>query len=48
MPGDEIAVGVLRIAGADVPERVDDALVGENAVGDGELVAQFGELIGHG
>jgi hypothetical protein len=36
------------VAGADVPEGIDDAFVGENAVGDSELVAQVGEWIGHG
>jgi hypothetical protein len=36
------------MAGADVSERIDDAFVGEDAVGDGELVTQFGELIRHG
>jgi hypothetical protein len=36
------------MARADVPERIDDAFVGENAIGDGELVTQVGELIRHG
>ena len=48
MPRDEVAVRILRVARADVPERIDDALIGEDAVGDGELVTQFGELIRHG
>ena len=39
MPRNEIAIGVLRIADADVAERVDNAFVGENAIGDGELIA---------
>jgi hypothetical protein len=48
VPRDEIAVRILRVADADVSERVDDAFVGENAVGDGELVAQLGEWVRHG
>src|SRR5262249_34983659 len=48
MPRDEIAVRILRIADADVSERIDNAFVGENAVGNGQFVAQFGEGVGHG
>jgi hypothetical protein len=48
MPRNEVAMRVLRVARADVSERIDDALVGEDAVGDGDLVTQFGELIRHG
>jgi hypothetical protein len=31
-----------------VAERVDNAFVGENAVGDREFMAQFGKSVGHG
>ena len=48
VPRDEIAVRILGIADADVSERVDNAFIGENAVGDGQFVAQFGESVGHG
>src|SRR5262245_17834033 len=47
MPRNEIAIGILRISDADVAERVDDALIGENAVGDGEFMAQFGRSVRH-
>jgi hypothetical protein len=36
------------MAHADMPEGVEHALMAENAVGDGKLVACFGEWIGHG
>ena len=48
MPGDEVAVRIARVARADMPEGVDDAFVGEDAVGARQLDAQFGEWIGHG
>jgi hypothetical protein len=31
-----------------MPEGVEHALMAENAIGDGELVARFGEYVGHG
>src|SRR5262249_22223523 len=48
MPRNKIATWIVGIAHADVPKRIDDAFVGEDAVGNGELVAQFGECVGHG
>src|SRR6516225_823892 len=38
--GNEIAAGVLRVARTDVPECIDDAFVGKDAIGDGKLVPQ--------
>ena len=38
----EIAVGVIGMAHADVAEGVDDAFVGDNAVGERKLGADFG------
>ena len=48
MPGNEVAVRIARVARADMPEGVDDALVGEDAVGARQLDAQLGKGIGHG
>src|SRR5207253_9992752 len=48
MPRNEIPVGIFRVSYADVPKRIDDAFVGENAVGDGEFMAQSGECVGNG
>jgi len=36
------------MAHADMPEGVEHALMAENAVGDGELIARIGESVGHG
>src|SRR5262249_9036866 len=36
------------MANAHVPECVNHALMGQNAVGNGKLVAQVGEFVGHG
>jgi hypothetical protein len=47
VPRNEIAARILRVAGTDMPECIDDAFVGKNAVGDGELVAQGGEWVRH-
>src|SRR5580704_8507319 len=42
----QIAPGLIRMAPADMPERVDHALMGEDAIGHGKLVAQ--EYVRHG
>src|SRR5262249_15001735 len=47
-PRQEIATGIAGMADADMAERIDHALVAEDAVGDGKLVAQFGKCVGHG
>jgi hypothetical protein len=39
---------MLGMAHADVTEGVDDALVGNDVIGECELRASFGEAIGHG
>ncbi len=43
MPGDEIALRIVGMAHADMPEGVDDALIGEDAVGARQFDAQLGE-----
>src|SRR5687767_12040005 len=37
----------LRIANGDVAERIDDALIGQDAVGDGELARELTQLVRH-
>jgi len=43
----QIPVGVARHAHADMAEGVDHTLVGDDAVGERELAAGFGEIVGH-
>src|SRR5215470_13388136 len=47
-PRQEVPTWVVGMANAHMPEGVDHALMGENAVGNGKLVAQVGEFVGHG
>jgi hypothetical protein len=44
----QIAPGLVRMTQADMPEGVDHAFMGEDAIGDGKLVAQVGEFVRHG
>ena len=44
----QIGVRVVGMAHADMAEGVDDAFVGDDAVGERELGADFCKLIGHG
>jgi hypothetical protein len=44
----QVAPGIAGVAAADMAEGVEHAFMGENAVGDGKLVAHLGEGIGHG
>ena len=51
--GEEVAAGIGRMAGRDVAEVVDDALAGEDAVGDDEICQGMGDhrvgaVAGHG
>src|SRR5664280_1599344 len=43
----QIAARMVGMAHADVPEGVDDALIGDHAVGERKLGAGFGQFIGH-
>src|SRR5262249_61871316 len=47
VPGNEEATGIGRVAHADMAERVDDALMGEDAVGERKLLADGGQAVGH-
>ena len=47
-PRQQIAIGVAGMTDADMAEGVDDAFMAENAVGDGEFMAQLRGGVGHG
>src|SRR6185312_2089142 len=47
MPGNEKAIGIGRVAHADVAEGIDDALMREDAVGERKLLAKGGKVVGH-
>ena len=41
-PRDDVPVGMVRVSDADVAEGVDDALVGQDAVGEHQVSQQLG------
>src|SRR5262249_7377390 len=45
---EQIATGIGRMAHADMAERIEHAFVRQYAVGNRDLVAGIGEVIGHG
>jgi hypothetical protein len=47
MARDEIAIRILRTAHADMPECINDAFIGKDAIGDRELMSQRSKGIGH-
>jgi hypothetical protein len=40
-------MGIVGVPHADVTESVDDAFIGDDAVGEGEFAAGFDKRIGH-
>src|ERR1700694_4885668 len=46
--GEEIAARIAGVAHADMAEAVEHAFVGDDAIGEGELIAGLVERIGHG
>ena len=40
-------LGIGRMAQADMAEGVEDALIGEDAIGEGYVLTRLGEAVGH-